>query len=507
MNKLYQALVFLILGTNFSFLSAQNVGIGTPTPDPSAKLHIVDANRGLLIPKVTLSNVNIAAPVTAPARGLLVWNINPTVVGGAGEGFYYWNGAEWQTLGGANTLDMAYDEGGAGAGRIITADAGTVEINGTGGLSVDANTTTASNAGYFDNTDGSENAFVELGRIDVGGANTNVRAVRGTALMTASSNNFDGAYGVLGTMGHPTNGTVDLSSGGGNQNNKAIGVGGGISSRSSFLGTERDAIAAVFGSTGLHNSSGGSVTGGAMLYTGLFSGNGRTLGLWGENSSFIELLPRSQQLDYDAAVVGFYNSAANGGNNGASTGTADAYFSIETNVTDATAKDLVLQNRSTGDVGIKTSAPTANLSVNGTANKTGGGAWAVFSDARLKENVSTYNEGLDLITKVKPVSFSYNTKMDEIWGKSPSTEGKVYQGVIAQDLAKIAPDMVREVEVNLSLETESGLKGQEVETYLEVDPNKFTYALINSVKELKAEVDQLKAEVAALKAERLRASK
>lgn len=38
-----------------------------------------------------------------------------------------------------NTLDAAYDQGGAGAGRIITADAGAVIIQGTGGLVLDGN--------------------------------------------------------------------------------------------------------------------------------------------------------------------------------------------------------------------------------------------------------------------------------------------------------------------------------------------------------------------------------
>jgi len=40
---------------------------------------------------------------------------------------------------GGNTLDQAYDQGGPGAGRIITADSGAVMINGTGGLAVGAN--------------------------------------------------------------------------------------------------------------------------------------------------------------------------------------------------------------------------------------------------------------------------------------------------------------------------------------------------------------------------------
>lgn len=55
-------------------LSGQNVGIGTATPDASAKLDIVDANRGVLIPRVALTATNVAAPVTTPATSLLVYN-------------------------------------------------------------------------------------------------------------------------------------------------------------------------------------------------------------------------------------------------------------------------------------------------------------------------------------------------------------------------------------------------------------------------------------------------
>ncbi len=48
-----------------------------------------------------------------------------------------WDGSKWTTgYLGRNTLDGAYDEGGAGAGRVIIADAGAVEINGADGLTV-----------------------------------------------------------------------------------------------------------------------------------------------------------------------------------------------------------------------------------------------------------------------------------------------------------------------------------------------------------------------------------
>lgn len=153
-----------------------------------------------------------------------------------------------------------------------------------------------------------------------------------------------------------------------------------------------------------------------------------------------------------------------------------------------------------GDVGITTNAPTANLSVNGIANKTGGGTWAVFSDKRLKKDVSNFTEGLDFITKVRTVNFKYNDKMEEIWGEDLRNKNRVYQGVIAQELQEIAPDMVREVQMADEKNPEDADYDPnsvvESESFLEVDPNKFTYALINAVKEQQAMIEQLKKEQA-----------
>lgn len=74
--------------------AAQVVGIGTNVPDNSAKLEIRDNNRGLLIPRVNIPNLNAAAPITNPAVSLLVYNTNAATQ----EGFYYWDGNRWQHL-------------------------------------------------------------------------------------------------------------------------------------------------------------------------------------------------------------------------------------------------------------------------------------------------------------------------------------------------------------------------------------------------------------------------
>jgi hypothetical protein len=85
--------VTLLFGAN---LLAQNVGIGTNTPNASAKLDIVDSNRGLLIPRVSLSGTNVWGPVTNPATSLLVYNT--AIAGDVWPGFYYWNGTKWVRL-------------------------------------------------------------------------------------------------------------------------------------------------------------------------------------------------------------------------------------------------------------------------------------------------------------------------------------------------------------------------------------------------------------------------
>jgi hypothetical protein len=63
-------------------------------------------------------------PLDVTVRVGDVWHVQ------ADNGLYVWNGVTWElvTAKGAATLDGAYDDGGAGAGRIITADSGAVEI-------------------------------------------------------------------------------------------------------------------------------------------------------------------------------------------------------------------------------------------------------------------------------------------------------------------------------------------------------------------------------------------
>lgn len=141
---------------------------------------------------------------------------------------------------------------------------------------------------------------------------------------------------------------------------------------------------------------------------------------------------------------------------------------------------------SNGRVGIKTEAPTATLSVNGDANKPGGGSWGSFSDRRLKKDVHDFNSGLDLLKNVHVVKFHYNEKS----GYDPSVE---YIGVIAQELRKVAPFMVQE---NTTMKQDPGQ-----DPYLTVDPSAFTYIAINAIKEQQKQIEWLTEQVKLLKAQ------
>jgi N-acetylneuraminic acid mutarotase len=68
---------------------AQNVGIGTSTPDPSARLDVSDNQRGILIPRLTTNERNA---ITTPAHSLLIYNTD------CNEYQYYIPGTGWVSI-------------------------------------------------------------------------------------------------------------------------------------------------------------------------------------------------------------------------------------------------------------------------------------------------------------------------------------------------------------------------------------------------------------------------
>ena len=96
---------FFIRGILFYFsilgVYAQT-GIGTATPNASAKLEVYATDKGFLPPRIALTATNAASPISSPANGLMVFN---TASAGASPfnvvpGYYYWDGTgqQWVSL-------------------------------------------------------------------------------------------------------------------------------------------------------------------------------------------------------------------------------------------------------------------------------------------------------------------------------------------------------------------------------------------------------------------------
>ncbi|MCX7863348.1 MAG: hypothetical protein N2449_10185 [Bacteroidales bacterium] len=70
-------------------------------PHSSAGLDIDFSNKGLLIPRISLSQTTSSSPITSPATSLLVYNTQ--TINDVTPGFYYWDGTKWLRLFDANT--------------------------------------------------------------------------------------------------------------------------------------------------------------------------------------------------------------------------------------------------------------------------------------------------------------------------------------------------------------------------------------------------------------------
>lgn len=116
----------------------------------------------------------------------------------------------------------------------------------------------------------------------------------------------------------------------------------------------------------------------------------------------------------------------------------------------------------TGRVGVKDSTPSYKLDVAGTIRATGD--VIAFSDERVKENIKTIDNSLEKVNKLRGVEFN------------KIGENKKSIGVIAQEIEKIIPEVVRT--------DDEGMKS--------VAYGNVVGVLIEAIKELNAEVKDLK---------------
>jgi len=118
-------------------------------------------------------------------------------------------------------------------------------------------------------------------------------------------------------------------------------------------------------------------------------------------------------------------------------------------------------------VGTFASSTTFGLNVSGTAGKTGGGSWAVFSDQRLKKNITSMTGSLDTVSALRPVNFEYNS--EDHFFYTPGTQ----RGFIAQEVQKVIPKWVHTAN----------------DGYLYLDQTGYEALIVDALQELRAEKD------------------
>ena len=129
------------------------------------------------------------------------------------------------------------------------------------------------------------------------------------------------------------------------------------------------------------------------------------------------------------------------------------------------ATNVTNNNQLTNGAGYITSNGLSNLSNNGnnlSGDFTATGNVTAYSDERLKDNIVTIDNALDKVSQMRGVTFTKDDKLSS--------------GVIAQELEKIAPELVHDGE------------------YKSVAYGNVVGYLIEAIKELKQEIKQLKEE-------------
>jgi hypothetical protein len=124
-----------------------------------------------------------------------------------------------------------------------------------------------------------------------------------------------------------------------------------------------------------------------------------------------------------------------------------------------------------------------------------GDVTANASDERLKTNVRNIDSPLEKISKINGVYFNWNDKAKELADKDTKTN---QVGLIAQEIQKVLPEVVKVAPFDIEFDDENSLPGQNKyksksgENYLTIQYEKMVPLLVECIKELKAEIDELK---------------
>jgi hypothetical protein len=403
-----------------TFPSNGAAGIGTTSPNASSLLEVKSTSKGILIPRMTLTQRNAIA---SPATGLLIFQTNST------PGFYYYSGTAWTAVtqkskgwsltGNSGTNPSTNFIGTTDAQplifRINNTKAGYIDYStgavGLGYLSLNSNTATGNTAlGYeagYSNTSGSNNT-----------------ALGNSAL-------FANSTGIQNTA----TGTFALFSSTTGSNNVANGF---DALESNTTASNNTAV----GTLALHASNAGNNT--AVGYQSLYSNSGG-----GDNTA----------VGYESLY-----SNSNGNNN-----TAVGEYALSNNTAGSSLTAVGeganvsggghLFSSAFGESSIITADYQVAIGSNYIQSIGGYANWTNLSDGRVKKNIKQNVPGLEFINKLQPITYNLDLDVADQIVQRPAMrdrEGKiiqpsvqqlqarqtkqqiVYSGFVAQDVEKAA---------------------------------------------------------------------
>ncbi|HOZ51087.1 MAG TPA: tail fiber domain-containing protein [Chitinophagaceae bacterium] len=465
------------------YLGNNTVGIGTDTPE--GKLEVNGKTRTTQL-QVT-SNAGANKVLVSDATGNANWTATSTIASG--------------------TLDQAYNFGGAGSGRTITANDGAIKIAGTDGLLVTGTFGSGDNVelsgagtrlffnpkkaafrvGYVNGTQWNNDSIGSYS--SAFGRNT--KAVGDNSIAMGSSTLAKGDNSIaLGSntlaneysstaMGASTraNGHISTAMGGGSEANGSWSTSMGASTHangdySTAMGDNTEANGDYSTAMGRGTSANGDYST-AMGYfiraNGDFStaiGNGLTANGYG---SFVIGRDNDSLLAPQTAI----------------TSTTPLFIIGNGNIVGNSSNAMVV--RYDGKVAIGTNSPTHLLHVNGIARSTQS-TWATASDKRVKKNIQlVQNTSLQKIMQLRPVTYEW---IDE-YAKASKGLKKYNTGFISQELEQVFPEMIEQVEEKFGDKT--------INDFRLLNLSDLPVHLVKAMQEQQKELDDLKKEIQTLK--------
>jgi len=186
------------------------------------------------------------------------------------------------------------------------------------------------------------------------------------------------------------------------------------------------------------------------------------------------------------AVGDFYagNIRLNGTSSNSNIESGNVHFKVGAGIwmSGSSSLDLQLQVPVTG-VGISTAAkldaPTGDWYTND-------GSISSLSDSRLKKDITTLTDGMDIVKQLRPVTFKYDdNSLEEDGSKTLGAANNTTRyGFVAQEVETVAPQYV--------VSKEGKVKGETVSDLKSLSQTRMIPMLVKAIQELEAEVQALK---------------